>query len=103
MGTFACRKDILGKERTKELVLPFFNVFTFCTQGLDWHGSSTQDVWEALTALSKILQANDAWKTQAFSADTRVHLLGHSNGGQGVWHVASHFPDRVIASKLQFS
>ncbi|KAH6918772.1 hypothetical protein BKA70DRAFT_28649 [Coprinopsis sp. MPI-PUGE-AT-0042] len=65
--------------------------------GLDWHGPSTQDVWESLAALSKILQTNEAWKSQAFPADTRVLLLGHSNGGQGVWHVASRFPDRVIA------
>jgi pimeloyl-ACP methyl ester carboxylesterase len=26
-----------------------------------------------------------------------VVLLGHSNGGQGVWYLAERYPDRVIA------
>lgn len=25
------------------------------------------------------------------------HDTGHSNGGQGVWHLAVHFPDKIIA------
>ncbi len=26
-----------------------------------------------------------------------VILLGHSNGGQGAWHIASRYPQRVVA------
>ncbi len=29
--------------------------------------------------------------------DTKVVLIGHSNGGQGVWYMASRYPDRVLA------
>jgi hypothetical protein len=25
--------------------------------------------------------------------------MGHSNGGQGAWHLASHWPDRVVGSE----
>jgi pimeloyl-ACP methyl ester carboxylesterase len=28
-----------------------------------------------------------------------VVLLGHSNGGQGVWYLAERYPDRVIAGQ----
>jgi hypothetical protein len=28
-----------------------------------------------------------------------MHVQGHSNGGQGVWHLAVHYPDRIIAGK----
>ncbi|KAJ2916870.1 hypothetical protein MD484_g3582, partial [Candolleomyces efflorescens] len=66
--------------------------------GLDWHGPSAQEAWGAVSALSEILQANDAWKDQAFPNDSKVVLIGHSNGGQGVWHMATHFPDRVAAA-----
>lgn len=66
-------------------------------QGLDWHGPSTADAWQSLSALSQILRENPRWHGWGFPEDTRVVLLGHSNGGQGAWHVASRFPDRVIA------
>jgi len=29
----------------------------------------------------------------------KVILIGHSNGGQGTWYMASRFPDRVLAGK----
>ncbi|KAJ2931423.1 hypothetical protein H1R20_g5707, partial [Candolleomyces eurysporus] len=66
--------------------------------GLDWHGPSTQEAWDTVSALSGILQANGAWKNQAFPSDSKVVLIGHSNGGQGVWHMSAHFPDRVAAA-----
>ncbi|KAJ3539241.1 hypothetical protein NMY22_g4823 [Coprinellus aureogranulatus] len=68
------------------------------TWGLDWHGPSSQDAWASVSALSDILQANDAWKEQSFPRDTKVVLIGHSNGGQGVWHLSTRFPDRVVAA-----
>lgn len=66
--------------------------------GLDWHGPSTKEALDAVEALSEILQSNDAWKHQAFRRDTKVILIGHSNGGQGVWHISTHYPDRIIAA-----
>ena len=38
----------------------------------------------------------DAWM---ISINTKVILMGHSNGGQGVWHIASRFPDRILAGE----
>lgn len=46
-----------------------------------------------MEALSTILHRH--WPAWAFNPDTKVILAGHSNGGQGVWHLAVHYPDRV--------
>ncbi|KAJ7871501.1 hypothetical protein B0H14DRAFT_3570057 [Mycena olivaceomarginata] len=43
--------------------------------GLDWHGPSANDAWGSVDA---------------------VVAIGHSNGGQGAWYLASRFPDRVL-------
>ncbi|KAG8805334.1 hypothetical protein FRC17_005560, partial [Serendipita sp. 399] len=64
--------------------------------GFDWHGPSSLDVWGAFHAFREILEQNELWK--ACSIDYhQVLLIGHSNGGQGVWYHASRFPDKVIA------
>jgi pimeloyl-ACP methyl ester carboxylesterase len=73
---------------------------TSALQGLDWHGPSTEDVWQSLAALSSILNSKSHLHSWAFPEDTRVILLGHSNGGQGAWYVASRFPDKVVAGEL---
>ena len=65
------------------------------TQGLDWHGPSAADAFSSVTALSDILSANCKWKKWGFDPDTRVVLMGHSNGGQGAWYMAARWPDRV--------
>jgi pimeloyl-ACP methyl ester carboxylesterase len=67
-------------------------------QGYDWHGPSTLDVWASHDALRSLISSRDEWR--AWSIDeSKVILLGHSNGGQGVWYQASRFPDRVLAGK----
>ncbi|KAF9475666.1 hypothetical protein BDN70DRAFT_996247 [Pholiota conissans] len=68
--------------------------------GLDWHGPSTNDVWSALDSLANLVHDRRfnfpaSW---IFPKDTKVVLMGHSNGGQGTWHIASRFPDRVLAA-----
>ncbi|KAF8197391.1 hypothetical protein BJ912DRAFT_1078312, partial [Pholiota molesta] len=68
--------------------------------GLDWHGPSTIDAWTALDALSALVHDRrfklpELW---VFPNDTQVVLMGHSNGGQGAWHISSRFPDRVLAA-----
>lgn len=65
-------------------------------QGLDWHGPSAQDAWSTVDALYGILQHNPAYREYSLSENTRVLVLGHSNGGQGAWFLASRYPDRVV-------
>ncbi|KZT03565.1 uncharacterized protein LAESUDRAFT_814646 [Laetiporus sulphureus 93-53] len=64
--------------------------------GLDWHGPSAQDAWSTVDALYGILQHNPAWSEYSLSENTRVLVLGHSNGGQGAWFLASRYPDRIV-------
>ncbi|KIJ69668.1 hypothetical protein HYDPIDRAFT_24484 [Hydnomerulius pinastri MD-312] len=58
--------------------------------GLDWHGPSAADAFAAVPALSHILsnEGSGRWKEWSFDPDTRVVLMGHSNGGQGAWYAA---------------
>ncbi|KAF9234792.1 hypothetical protein BU15DRAFT_65421 [Melanogaster broomeanus] len=65
--------------------------------GLDWHGPSTVDSFASISALSRILSTSSHWKKWGFDPETRVILMGHSNGGQGAWYMASRWPDRVCA------
>lgn len=30
-----------------------------------------------------------------------VSLIGHSNGGQGAWHLAARYPDRVVGGECE--
>lgn len=64
--------------------------------GFDWHGPSTAHALSVTPALSRAL-ARIPLPSLRFAADTRVVLAGHSNGGQGAWHVAARHPDRVAA------
>ncbi|KIM87649.1 hypothetical protein PILCRDRAFT_815224 [Piloderma croceum F 1598] len=65
--------------------------------GLDWHGPSAQDAWASVDALIAILHSNKSWHSWSLTKGTPVVLFGHSNGGQGAWHMASKYPDRVLA------
>lgn len=66
-------------------------------QGLDWHGISAGEAWASVPALSRILLRNEKFKEYAFPEDARPLIAGHSNGGQGAWHLASRSPDKVRA------
>ncbi|EPQ58538.1 hypothetical protein GLOTRDRAFT_36458, partial [Gloeophyllum trabeum ATCC 11539] len=66
--------------------------------GLDWHGPSAQDAWQSVDALGAILKGHTPWHLWRLPDDARVILVGHSNGGQGTWYMASRYPDRVIAA-----
>ncbi|ODO08851.1 hypothetical protein L198_00585 [Cryptococcus wingfieldii CBS 7118] len=57
--------------------------------GEDWHGSSMADAWSAREAAGATLR-----KAGVALSDETV-LIGHSNGGQGAWHLAARYPDRV--------
>ncbi|KAL5490095.1 hypothetical protein ACEPAI_4928 [Sanghuangporus weigelae] len=65
--------------------------------GLDWHGPSASEAWASLIALSNILSKNEYWRSWHFPSESRAMIIGHSNGGQGTWYLASRFPDRTHA------
>ncbi|KAF9557681.1 hypothetical protein CPC08DRAFT_774315 [Agrocybe pediades] len=68
-------------------------------QGLDWHGPSTQDAWDSLAALIDISneERRNFPRSWQIKPNSKVVALGHSNGGQGTWYIASRYPDRVVA------
>lgn len=57
--------------------------------GEDWHGGSLNDVWAARYALNPALQR------AGIAVSPETVLIGHSNGGQGAWHAAARYPDRI--------
>ncbi|KAG2149291.1 hypothetical protein DEU56DRAFT_869477 [Suillus clintonianus] len=63
--------------------------------GLDWHGPSAADAFAAVAALHNLLCAG--FVDWVYPRDTKVIVMGHSNGGQGAWYVASRWPDKVKA------
>ncbi|CAO3653058.1 unnamed protein product [Mucor hiemalis] len=94
--------------------------------GYDWHGPSTNNVFKTLDGLCVIQEllpphfecfdsAGGDWVNVSAPHEThkslkldddrewvignkdRLILLGHSNGGQGVWHLTTHYPDKITA------
>lgn len=57
--------------------------------GEDWHGGSLLDVWAARDALYPLLLR------AGIETSRETVLIGHSNGGQGAWHTAARYPDRI--------
>jgi pimeloyl-ACP methyl ester carboxylesterase len=62
--------------------------------GEDWHGGSMDDAWAARDALPIVLT-----KIGVEISDQTI-LAGHSNGGQGAWHLAARYPDRIVGGEL---
>lgn len=62
--------------------------------GYDWRGPSAQDALAALEAVQRRGAQSD---NHARVADTAV-VVGHSNGGQGTFYLASRFPDTFKGS-----
>lgn len=58
--------------------------------GEDWHGGAVTEVWAARAAADLILL-----RTLNTHSNHETVLLGHSNGGQGVWHIGQRYPDSV--------
>lgn len=61
--------------------------------GEDWHGGSMADAWAARDALPALLERIGS----RVSEDTL--LVGHSNGGQGAWHLAARYPDSIVGGE----
>ncbi|KAF2084762.1 hypothetical protein K490DRAFT_75704 [Saccharata proteae CBS 121410] len=64
--------------------------------GDDWHSWGFADVEAAISSIPSWIRSS-GW--QGIGVDTdRWFVSGHSNGGQGTWHVMTHRPDKVIAA-----
>jgi predicted esterase len=64
--------------------------------GDDWHTWGSADVEAAVNAIPEWIEHN-SW--DGLGVDTeRWLVIGHSNGGQGTWHILTHHPDKVIAA-----
>ncbi|THH15894.1 hypothetical protein EW146_g4658 [Bondarzewia mesenterica] len=66
--------------------------------GLDWHGPSMHDALDSIDALGRILEQSPRWNAWRLAPETKILVLGHSNGGQGAWYMAARFPDRVVGA-----
>jgi len=80
----------------------FWPIHQKSQQGLDWHGPSAQDAWSALDALTSILEKPLGCYLPSLikiPPNSKAVIVGHSNGGQGTWYLASRFPDRVLAGE----
>ncbi|KAK3839610.1 MAG: hypothetical protein J3R72DRAFT_492567 [Linnemannia gamsii] len=69
--------------------------------GYDWHGASIKNVMNAIDSLAFSLPGvPEQFKgLPGIKPDpSRLFMAGHSNGGQGAWFLATHFPDKAIAA-----
>ncbi|CAO0800828.1 unnamed protein product [Mucor circinelloides] len=83
-------KSLEGLAEIQELLPPHFECMDFATTGGDWVTVS------APQETTRTLKPHDDRDWNIGSLDTLI-VMGHSNGGQGVWHLAVHFPDKIIA------
>ncbi|CAG5121151.1 unnamed protein product [Candidula unifasciata] len=60
----------------------------------NWEGPGAMTAISALQALSSMTLASEWFSVRADS--DKVLFAGHSMGGHGAWHLATHFPDRTI-------
>ncbi len=61
--------------------------------GEDWHDSSMADAWAARDILPTLLGK------LGIHLSNKTLLIGHSNGGQGAWHLAARYPDRIVGGE----
>ena len=61
----------------------------------DWHAWGCADVQAAVDSIPAWLKNMDS--DFAEPATDQWIVAGHSNGGQGSWYLATHFPDKIMA------
>ena len=68
--------------------------------GYDWQTLSHTSASTAIHAFSTHLYGlgGEARRVAAPIDSDKIMVTGHSNGGQGVYHYASHWPDKVIGA-----
>ncbi|KZF20652.1 alpha/beta-hydrolase [Xylona heveae TC161] len=64
--------------------------------GDDWHAWGLADAEAAIGALSSWI-VSVSWNGSGVDV-SRWLVNGHSNGGQGTWHVLTHRPDNIVAA-----
>ncbi|KAJ0413726.1 hypothetical protein BJY00DRAFT_306106 [Aspergillus carlsbadensis] len=64
--------------------------------GDDWHTWGIADVKAAVDAISHWVEAV-GWNGHGILPNDWI-VVGHSNGGQGVWFLTTHQPDNVVAA-----
>ncbi|KAF4212176.1 hypothetical protein CNMCM5878_001565 [Aspergillus fumigatiaffinis] len=64
--------------------------------GDDWHTWGAGDVEAAVNAIPRWIDST-GWDMVRVSQEEWI-VVGHSNGGQGAWFLATHYPDKVIAA-----
>ena len=64
--------------------------------GDDWHQWGFADVEAAIAAIPDWIETVE-WQGPGVDMD-RWFVVGHSNGGQGVWYALTHRPDKIIAA-----
>jgi pimeloyl-ACP methyl ester carboxylesterase len=64
--------------------------------GDDWHTWGLADIEAAVNAIPEWIEHN-SWTGPGVDTDKWL-VVGHSNGGQGTWHILTHRPDKVIAA-----
>jgi predicted esterase len=64
----------------------------------DWHTWGLADIDAAVQAVVQYARDN-RWRNSGVRQSPLV-VCGHSNGGQGTWHLALHQPDRVHAAAI---
>jgi len=64
--------------------------------GDDWHVWGLADVQAAVMAIPDWIR-NMNWSGPGVDTESWV-VTGHSNGGQGAWFIATHQPDKVVAT-----
>lgn len=64
--------------------------------GDDWHQWGLADVEAAIASIPAWIE-RVGWTGSGVDID-RWLVIGHSNGGQGVWHILTHRPDKIIAA-----
>ncbi|KAH1592012.1 hypothetical protein KXV95_000985 [Aspergillus fumigatus] len=64
--------------------------------GDDWHTWGAGDVEAAVDAIARWIDST-GWDKVRVSQKEWI-VVGHSNGGQGAWFLATHYPDKVIAA-----
>ncbi|ORZ23581.1 hypothetical protein BCR42DRAFT_405061 [Absidia repens] len=86
--------------------------------GMDWHGPSMKNAFCSLDGLVKVMDllfsksmehhqqssVDYGWVVGKLSTrllisliDDNLYSYSHSNGGQGAWYLATHYPDRAVA------
>ncbi|KAL5001406.1 hypothetical protein BDV10DRAFT_5319 [Aspergillus recurvatus] len=64
--------------------------------GDDWHTWGAADIKAAVKAIPDWSRAI-GWSGPGIMVDDWM-VIGHSNGGQGVWFLTTHYPDNVFAA-----